>query len=72
MTSTFKNRVELLRKAQQALINRKNQIEEQGNGVFDRYTYPVLTAAHVPLEWKYDFDPDANPYFMERIGVNAV
>lgn len=72
MTSIFKNRVELLQKAQETLISRKNQREEEGNGVFDRYKYPVLTAAHVPLEWKYDFNPETNPYFMERIGINAV
>lgn len=72
MISTFKNRVELLQKAQETLINRKNQREEEGNGVFDRYEYPVLTAAHVPLAWKYDFDAQTNPYFMERIGINAV
>jgi 4-O-beta-D-mannosyl-D-glucose phosphorylase len=72
MTSIFKNRVELLKEKQQTLINRKNQIEAAGNGIFDRYKYPVLTAAHIPLEWKHDFDPETNPYFMERIGVNAV
>ncbi len=72
MASIFKNRVELLRQTQQTLINRKNQIEEAGNGIFDRYKYPVLTAAHVPLEWKYDFDSETNPYLMERIGINAV
>ena len=72
MTSIFKNRVELLQKEQETLINRKNHIAAEGNGVFNRYQYPVLTANHVPLTWKYDFDPETNPYFMERIGINAV
>lgn len=72
MTSIFRNRMEKLQKAQQALMNRENQIEAEGNGIFNRYKYPVLTAAHIPLTWKYDFDSDSNPYFMERIGVNAV
>lgn len=72
MTSIFKNRVEQLQKAQEALINTRNHIETNGNGIFNRYKYPVLTAAHVPLTWKYDFDSESNPYFMERIGVNAV
>jgi len=72
MTSIFRNRVDQLQKAQEALVSRKNQIEAGGNGIFSRYKYPVLTAAHIPLTWKYDFDSEANPYFMERIGVNAV
>jgi 4-O-beta-D-mannosyl-D-glucose phosphorylase len=42
------------------------------NGLYDRYRYPVLTAAHVPPFWKYDLDIKANPHFMERLGVNAV
>lgn len=72
MTSIFKNRAELLQREQEALINRKNLIAAEGNGIFDRYRYPVLTAAHIPLAWKYDFDSETNPFFMERIGINAV
>lgn len=54
------------------LIERKNQKSTFYNGVFDRYEYPVLTKEHIPLTWKYDLDPETNPYFMERLGVNAV
>ena len=54
------------------LIERKNQKSTFYNGVFDRYEYPVLTREHIPLTWKYDLDPETNPYFMERLGVNAV
>ena len=42
------------------------------NGIYDRYVYPVLTAAHAPIIWKYDMNPETNPYFMERLGINAV
>ena len=56
----------------EALITRKNRVAESYNGIYDRYEYPVLTADHAPLIWKYDFDPETNPYFMERLGVNAV
>ncbi|HTN20233.1 MAG TPA: glycosidase [Pelobium sp.] len=72
MTSIFTDRVKSLQQTQEALLNKKNQISGTGNGIFDKYKYPVLTAEHVPLAWKYDFDPDSNPYFMERLGVNAV
>ena len=54
------------------LLARKNQKSSFYNGVFDRYENPVLTREHIPLTWKYDLNPDTNPYFMERLGVNAV
>lgn len=54
-------------------IQRKNVKDEDFyNGIYDRYIYPVLTREHIPPEWKYDLNPDTNPYFMERLGVNAV
>jgi 4-O-beta-D-mannosyl-D-glucose phosphorylase len=55
-----------------SLTERRNERVEPGNGIFWRYRYPVLTAAHVPPEWRFDFDASANPYFMERLGVDAV
>ena len=54
------------------LINRKNVKSDFYNGIYDRYEYPVLTRHHIPLDWKYDLNPETNPYFMERLGVNAV
>ncbi|MBK6963318.1 MAG: glycosidase [Bacteroidales bacterium] len=51
----------------------KNKIpDETGNGIYSRYKYPVLTAAHTPLTWRYDFNIERNPFLMERIGINAV
>ena len=32
----------------------------------------MLTRDHAPLLWRYDLDPKTNPYFIERLGVNAV
>jgi len=54
------------------LIARKNVKSDFYNGIYDRYEYPVLTRDHIPLMWKYDLNPETNPYFMERLGVNAV
>nr|MBC7614160.1 glycosidase [Pseudopedobacter sp.] len=71
MTSNFTNRLTQLRQNHQALIHKKNQAETLGNGVFTRYNYPVITAAHVPLNWRFDFDEKSNPFLMERILVNA-
>lgn len=57
----------------EALINRKNEVDTDFyNGVYDKYKYPVLTREHVPLTWQYDLNPVTNPYFMKRLGINAV
>lgn len=68
----FERRKEEIVLRHRQLLDRKNTRIEPGNGVYFRYMYPVLTAEHVPLNWRYDFDESTNPYFMERIGVNAV
>ena len=57
---------------QKALLARKNHKSDWYNGIYDRWDYPVLTREHIPLEWRFDLDPASNPYFMERLGVNAV
>ena len=54
------------------LIARKNPPAEGYNGIYQRYQHPVLTAAHAPLIWRYDLDPETNPLFLERLGINAV
>ena len=56
----------------QRVIERKNVKSDSYNGIYDRYQYPVLTREHIPLHWRYDLNPETNPYFMERLGVNAV
>jgi 4-O-beta-D-mannosyl-D-glucose phosphorylase len=71
MTPDFKNRLAQLQTAYQQLIDTPNEIDGPGNGVFDRYKNPVLTAAHAPINWKYDLNPETNPYLMERFGINA-
>jgi 4-O-beta-D-mannosyl-D-glucose phosphorylase len=56
----------------QRLIGKKNEKSSVYTGMYDRYENPVLTNEHIPLFWKYDLDEKTNPYFMERLGVNAV
>lgn len=70
--SIFEERKKLLTERYENLIQRQNERIPYGNGVYDRYKYPVLTAEHAPLIWKYDFHPETNPYFSERLGVNGV
>lgn len=54
------------------LIGKKNRKTEFYNGIYNRYVDPVLTREHIPVEWKYDLNPQTNPFFMERLGVNVV
>jgi len=67
----FNYRKSLVLDEYEKLVTRKNTPIE-GNGIYNRYQHPVLTAAMVPPFWKYDFNPATNPFFMERIGCNAV
>lgn len=69
---TFEQKLVHLINEHKKLIARKNEIDEFWyNGLFDRYRYPVLTADHVPLFWRYDLNPRTNPHLIERLGVNA-
>ena len=68
----YDNRLHILTKEYDELISRENEKILPGNGVFERYKYPIQTAEHPPLEWRYDFNPETNPYLMERFGINAV
>lgn len=68
----FEEKVKIQTDKYESLIAMKNEKSDFYNGVFDRYKNPVLTRNHVPLFWKYDMNPATNPFFMERLGVNAV
>jgi 4-O-beta-D-mannosyl-D-glucose phosphorylase len=52
-------------------IQTANKPSEKFNGIVQRYRNPVVTAAHAPLHWRYDFNAETNPLGLERIGVNA-
>ena len=67
----FETRLAALRKEHETLIALKNEPVLPGNGIFERFKNPVITASHIPLEWRYDLNPKTNPFLMERMGVNA-
>jgi 4-O-beta-D-mannosyl-D-glucose phosphorylase len=71
MENTFQKRQQALEQFHASLITRKNEKQPLGNGIYDKYKFPVLTSQHAPIAWRYDLNPQTNPYFMERIGVNA-
>jgi len=69
----FDRRLKHLLAEHEALLSRKNDVDERwNNGVFERFKHPVLTAAHTPLFWRYDFDRNANSHLLERLAINAV
>ena len=70
--TSITKRLATLRRNHEALIKRKNSVDPTwDNGVYERYLNPVVTHAHVPLEWRYDLNPKTNPFLMERLGINA-
>ncbi|MCR4918386.1 MAG: glycosidase [Prevotella sp.] len=68
----FEQRAKMLRQKHEQLLSRKNEPLEDGNGIYEKYHYPILTAEHTPLEWRYDFCEKDNPYLMQRLMMNAV
>lgn len=67
----FDDRLERLNSNYEELIARINEPIDTTNGVIQRWKYPILTAEHAPIFWRYDLNPESNPYLMERMGINA-
>jgi 4-O-beta-D-mannosyl-D-glucose phosphorylase len=72
MIKDFEKRLAKMQKAYEELVSRPNTEWENNNGIITRYKNPVLTAQHTPLHWRYDFNPESNPFLQERFGINAV
>jgi len=68
----FKERLNRIKNDFEMLLNKPNHAVFSTNGIYERYEQPILTRDHIPLEWRFDMNPETNPYFMERIGFNAV
>ncbi|HTL68774.1 MAG TPA: glycosidase [Lacunisphaera sp.] len=70
--ATWRRRLRQLRARHERFLARRNPVDrEWDNGVFERFTHPVITYRHAPIEWRYDLNPATNPFLMERLGVNA-
>lgn len=67
----FNKKLEQLFSTQNEMLDLKNKKVSHGNGIYDRYENPIITADHIPLNWRYDFSQARNPFLQERIGVNA-
>jgi 4-O-beta-D-mannosyl-D-glucose phosphorylase len=70
--SKFQTKLKRIQHSHGKLLRRRNKIQMDGNGIFDRYENPVLTADHTPLGWRYDFDDASNPHLLTRLGINCV
>ncbi|TFH48639.1 MAG: glycosidase, partial [Bacteroidia bacterium] len=67
----FDTRVEKLFDDHNKLTGRRNKVRAGGNGIYDRYVYPVITRDHTPVFWRYDLDHATNPHLMTRLGINT-
>lgn len=71
-SAAFAKNLAALKKRHAALLARKNKVDTNWyNGIYERYVNPVVTAAHAPLEWRFDLNPQTNPFLLERQGINA-
>jgi len=66
----FNERVRQLFENYEALVACKNE-PGSSNGVYHRWSKPVLSAAHTPVFWRYDLNQATNPLLLERLGINA-
>ncbi len=69
--TTFDKNVKTLFANHKRLITRKNVRVKETNGIYYRYKYPVITAGHTPVFWRYDLDYKSNPNLLERLGINC-
>ena len=71
-SAQFNERLKVLLSEHDNLIRRKNELIKKNNGIFNRYKYPIVTAEHAPVFWRYDLDYSSNPNLIERLGINGV
>jgi 4-O-beta-D-mannosyl-D-glucose phosphorylase len=69
--SIFEERKKRISKEYEELVSMQNKEVFSTGGVYERYENPVVSAAHIPPHWRYDLNPETNPYFAERLGINA-
>jgi 4-O-beta-D-mannosyl-D-glucose phosphorylase len=67
----YQSRLASLSRSHNKLLSLKNHKLPADNGIYFRYKYPIITAEHAPLTWRYDLNYESNPYLMERLGVNC-
>ena len=72
MQDSFQEKLAAIRARHAELLSRRNERMQDDGLAFIRYQNPVLTADHVPLEWRYDLDAGRNPFLLQRLAVGSV
>jgi 4-O-beta-D-mannosyl-D-glucose phosphorylase len=67
----FKEKIQQLKNLKEEFLKRKNSPLSTGNGIYEKFEFPILTSEHVPIEWEYDLNPSTNPFLMKRNIINA-
>ncbi len=67
----FEAKLTKLQAQHKTLIAKENSEVQKSNGIYSRWSNPIVTNDHIPLDWRYDFNHETNPFLLERIGVNA-
>lgn len=71
MKISYDERLRLIQNYHNKILEQKNEPLFSMHGIYRRYKYPVITAEHIPLEWRFDLNPDRNPRLLERMGINS-
>ena len=71
MSAEFEKKVAALRAHHEELLTRPNTPKPWGNGIYEKYEHPILTAEHTPLEWRFDLSEKDNPYLEQRIMMES-
>jgi len=71
MSESFERQRVYVVEKQRLLLEKANVGLSNAGKVVTRYLNPVMTKEHIPLTWRYDFNPLTNPHFLERIAFNA-
>lgn len=71
MKSDYQRAVQALLRDHQALISRPNTPQRKGNGIYQRWQHPIITAEHTPVFWRYDLNRETNPLLLERQSINS-
>lgn len=71
MAESFERQQAYIIESQRLLLERANVELSNPGKIVKRYLYPVITKEHIPLTWRYDFNPLTNPLFLERIAFNS-
>ncbi|WP_425444077.1 glycoside hydrolase family 130 protein [Sphingobacterium athyrii] len=71
MSESFERQQTYIVETQRLLLEKTNVGLSDTGKIVTRYLNPVVTKEHIPLSWRYDFNPLTNPHFLERIAFNS-